>query len=54
MAAKPLRPRLANARDLIKAKAYPPAREKLQQIINEAPGTPEADEAKSLLDSMPK
>jgi hypothetical protein len=54
MAAKRLRAMLSNASNLIKAKVYPPARLKLQQIINEAPGTPEAEEAKTLLDSMPK
>jgi hypothetical protein len=54
MTAKRLHAVLANARNLIKAKVYPPAREKLKQIIDEAPGTSEADEAKTLLDSIPK
>jgi hypothetical protein len=54
MAAKRLRAMLSNARNLIKAKVYPPARKNLQGIIDEAPGTPEADEAKTLLDSIPK
>jgi hypothetical protein len=54
MAAKRLRAMLSNASNLIKAKVYPPARLKLQQIIDEAPGTAEAEEAKTLLDSIPK
>jgi hypothetical protein len=54
MTAKRLRAMLSNSRNLIKAKVYPGARQKLQQIIAEAPGTPEADEAKQLLDSIPK
>ncbi len=44
---------LANAKSLIKAKVYPPARKNLQEIIDEAPATPEAQEAKTLLDSIP-
>ncbi len=51
---KKLRAMLSNARALVKAKVYPPARDKLKQIINESPGTPEADEAKQVLDSIPK
>gem|GEM_PF-4781026 len=49
-----MRAMLTNARSLIKAKVYPPARERLTQILDEAPGTPEANEAKALLDSIPK
>jgi hypothetical protein len=51
---KRMRAMLTNARSLIKAKVYPPARERLTQILDEAPGTPEANEAKALLDSIPK
>jgi hypothetical protein len=45
---------LSTSHNLIKAKVYPPARKNLQGIIDEAPGTPEADHAKTLLDSIPK
>jgi hypothetical protein len=45
---------LSTSRNLIKAKVYPPARKNLQGIIDEAPRTPEADHAKTLLDSIPK
>jgi hypothetical protein len=54
MTTKRFRAMLSNARNLIKAKVYPPARKYLRDIIDEAPGTPEADEAKTLLDSIPK
>jgi len=49
-----MRAMLSNARNLIKAKVYPPARERLTQILDEAPGTPEANEAQTILDSIPK
>ena len=45
---------LKNTKGLIKAEIYPAARRNLHRIIDEAPGTKVADEAKKLLDSIPK
>jgi hypothetical protein len=44
---------LSNARSLVKARVYPPARKILQRIIDEAPGTEIAAEAKQVLESVP-
>jgi sRNA-binding protein len=53
-ATKKFTPVVNNARQLIKLKIYGSAREKLKKVIDEAPGTDIAEEAKKLLESIPQ